>query len=643
MRIRKSVAGLGAAALTITGIGVIAAPSASAAAYTTVWQGINNTGLQAPSAVAGTKNVTVTVSPASPNVGDPLTITVTSPDIAFDNGPAATVQTNWSRIDAVVAINGTDYLIKGPSNAGPAATNTNIIQAGWTISSANGGDSATGAGGAANNTNGVATLNSDGTIANASASLTAPAIAGSYPVVLKRLVNNSVSSVLPATGGTGVDAVNDGFDQIWGLNSGVAPYNGATAANNFGTVATLTVNGPSATIATSSGQTAGVQALRAPRMSWAVPTSTMTLTGTTFPASQASGAFTAALCDVTGTTCDTIGVPNSITNTLATDAGGNLTGSIAVTNGGSLALTTGLRAIRITGGGLTVPALVGVRVLGAATVTLTPAQSFLGSAINVSGADFNPGQAVTIYGSIQVAPPFAASTDAPVAAGNANGNGAFSGSFTVSDSATLRVVAYQGNPAGAPGASNPSGLAAWTVLAADDFCDVAEPGDCLTTQTITATVDPGALTQQATGTAVNLGNVDVDTVEQFLNAPMQSITVKDLRGAEQGWDLTATLKDSAFLGGTLGNSISNAEFRITGFDCSAVGANSTATSSEGAATQAGVAVGTSSFSFCSVDPAVAGPAGGGAGEYLVTGTFNLDVPAFQAVDTYTNTLITLLV
>jgi hypothetical protein len=671
MRIRKSVAGVGAAALAIAGIGVATAPSALAANGTetqnfSLYGQVNNTGL-AGSAIRGTQSVTMTVSPATPNVGDPIEVTVSSSTLAFNNGPAATVQAYWSELDAVIEINGVDYVLRGARNTVASTANTAIFDAGWVVSSEP-GNSIGARLGVAGTTGVGATLRG---AEDTPVALTAPAVAGSYDITLKAIVNNSVSSVSPASGGSGVAGLTDDFDEITNTDSGSScavvatcpgtdgpggatgsfATNDPTSFLTFTTPVSIDVAGPSATIATSTGQNAGVQAFRAPKPFWAVPSATVTLTGDTFPASQAAGTFTTAFCDVTGTTCDTIGIPNSITNTLATDVNGDLSGQITVTNGGPLSMTTGLRAIKITGGGLTVPALVPVRVLGSATLTLTPSQSFLGSAINVSGSDFNPGQAVTISGSILASVPYTASSDAPVAAGNADGNGAFTGSFTVDDAATQTVLASQGT-AGLPGASNPSAVAAWEILLAAADCDVADPGDCLTTQTISATVDPGSLTQVAadpdaggplTATEVFLGTVEVSTSDQPLSGAMRSITVTDLRGAEQGWDLTASLKDTSFLGTTAGNEISNEEFGITGFNCAAVGGNSTALSTTGSAAQPGVDGSNGSFTFCSVNAGVAGPSGGGAGEYLVTGTFNLNIPAFQAVDTYSNTLITLLV
>jgi hypothetical protein len=511
MNIRKSLAGVAAGSLAIAGVAVVAAPAAQAATYTTVWNGINNTGLQ-PNQNIGTKNVTVNVTGGA-TVGSPITVSVTSSDIAFDNGPAATVQANWTRIDAVVGINGTDYLIKGPSNTGAAPINTNIIAAGWTISSANGADSGTGAGGAVTNTDGVATLNADGTIANASASLVAPGVAGTYTVTLKRLINNSVSSVAPASGGTGVDAVNDGFDQIWGLNTGVAPYNGATAANNFGTVATLNVIGPGATIATSTGQNAGVAAVRAPlppATGWAGGPTVIGLNGSVFGANVAAGGFTAQFCDVTGTTCD-VPVGGTITNNIATNASGDFVAGSSITltrTSFSPFITSGSRTIKLTQGANV--ALVPVQVLGTPTVTVSPASAGLGATVQVSGANFNPSQAITLTGRTGAVSPYgngggsAGTATTDTASATSNGTGAFGPtSLTISVAGTNGVSAAQGTGSnltvadqrGTAGYEIASGFC--TAPLANGSLDQTTAGSdyCTTTQNVNATVTGGTLSQ----------------------------------------------------------------------------------------------------------------------------------------------------
>jgi hypothetical protein len=329
MRIRKSLAGVAAGALAVAGVAVVSAPNANAATTAnetfTLYSGINNFQLQAGTN-EGPKNISLTVSPASAAPGEELTISVSSSDLAFDNGPAATVQAQWTRIDAVVQVGTQRYLIKGPRNAGAAPSFSNIIAAGWTLSSADGADVATGAGGAAINSDGVAKLDSAGLITDNVATgptrtkITAPTSNGTYPVILKYIVNNSVSNVAPATGGTGVEEINDSFDQLWTTQqwpqadcnpgpavvpcSTPAPYNDA-AAFAFAAPAEFEVDARTVSVSAVAGQTAtnlgrGAGTFDAdgpgPGAAVPVPGSSVTLA---FNDQWSAGATTVEFCTVT--------------------------------------------------------------------------------------------------------------------------------------------------------------------------------------------------------------------------------------------------------------------------------------------------------------------------------------------------------
>jgi hypothetical protein len=659
MRIRKSVAGVGAAALTIAGIGVIAAPTASAASYS-LFQGINNTGLQAPAA-AGTGNINVSISPASPNVGQPVTITVTSPDIAFNNGPAATVNADWTRIDAVVSYGGVDYLIKGPRNAGAAAPNTNIIAAGWTISSANGGDSATGAGGAANNTDGVDVINAAGVVQSTAAGLVAPANAGSYPVVLKAIVNNSVSSVAPATGGTGVSSINDGFDQIWGTALSVAPYSGTNTASQFGNVGSITAIGPNAAITSSTGQNAGVAAIRLPlpaATGWTGGPTVVGLSGAVWDASVASGGFTAQFCDVTGTTCDT---PNpggwSITNNISTDGTGALNAGSAITltrlSFAAPGVTSGSRAIKLTQG--TNVALVPVLVLGTPTVTLSPANGGPGTTVSVSGSNFNPSQAITLSGRSGAAAPYGAggsgsagTATTDTAATSANSTGAFSAvNIVVTDTATNAIGALQGTPPYGLSQGSNAAFAAFQVN--QDQCTrqtgTNTPVLCETKQNITATVNAGALTQQAfaysgpgsagyTSTAIPMGAVTTSISSQTLGGFINPITVTDVRGGTATWSLTADMPDLVGSGTAAGASIEDENLVLGGVSCTAAPGSAT-----GITQGAGGNFGGTALTVCDASSNAANSAGDTkGGQWVASAPLTLTVPAFQQAGAYASTI-----
>ena len=202
-----------------------------------------------------------------------------------------------------------------------------------------------------------------------------------------------------------VDWTIDGnFFTVLGGGPGGVEATQTAVDNNV--ILSQTITGPNATIATSTGQNAGVQAVRNPLATaisgYAAPT-TITFTGDTWNANIAAGDIQAQFCDVTGTTCDNLAlvggtppnnVPNVVVNTLGSDAGGNITGQIDLTRNNFLPfLTTGNRAIKLTGtnAGAGNVALVPVLVLGTPTITLNPAAGGAGTIVLVSGSNMNPG------------------------------------------------------------------------------------------------------------------------------------------------------------------------------------------------------------------------------------------------------------
>ena len=465
----------------------------------------------------------------------------------------------------------------------------------------------------------------------------------------------------------------------WEVPSTWDPKNAPAASSTI--TQSLTITGPNATILTSTGQNAGVQAFRAPKGFWATPSTTITLSGSVWDVSKASADFTVKFCTTDGTTCNyNSGVltPSSQTNTLSTDGSGLLTGSYTINNPAyALALTTGNRAIKITQGSNV--ALVPVQVLGSATLVNSPVSGGPGTVVAVSGSDYNPGQAASVYGTYQASPPFGATGDATASIGNASGTGIISGNFTVNAATTVGLVAYQGT-LGAPSASNPAINAAFEVNQDRCIADASDvnSGTCTTKQNVNVSVLQGSLVQRAyvnstattgsidgsagttpvTGTtnvnsnatAINLGTVTSPLAPTDIVGNLNDITVSDNRGGTYGWSLTASMPNLTSSGS---NTISNAAAKVTSacaaatngtaWDYSAV--SKTAISGFDATLNAsGVSAGATAaplsgtINLCVKDTNPNATTQTTGGVYNVTGTITLKVPAFQKAAKYTSTV-----
>ncbi|MEV0415436.1 beta-xylosidase [Streptomyces sp. NPDC050448] len=164
-------------------------------------------------------------------------------------------------------------------------------------------------------------------------------------------------------------------------------------------------------------------------------------------------------------------------------------------------------------------------------VALGTAYGKPGAKVKVTGAGFAPGTAVTVAGRAG-----AAETADRVAA-TADDRGAVLAELPVTDRATTAVVAYEGT---AWSAQQGSGPAAYTVVDATP----PPPG----TQTVTAVVEPGALSMTQAGEAIALGAVPYG---EGGAAPgrIGTVTVKDARGGPAGWSLIGKVTDFTGPGG----------------------------------------------------------------------------------------------
>ena len=176
---------------------------------------------------------------------------------------------------------------------------------------------------------------------------------------------------------------------------------------------------------------------------------------------------------------------------------------------------------------------------------------------------------------------------------------------------------------------------------ATDTC-TAQTGDttggtgCITGQYANALLTSGNLTQQARQTGTNpnsttieLGAVTVASTTQILTAPMNSITVADLRGGTYGWTLSASL--AAPLIDEYADTIQPGQLQLSALTCT--GDANSAASTAGT----GGSLGTTQ-TLCSVAAGAQGPNQSGSGIYDVTATMTLNIPAFQHHGQYTGLL-----
>lgn len=148
-----------------------------------------------------------------------------------------------------------------------------------------------------------------------------------------------------------------------------------------------------------------------------------------------------------------------------------------------------------------------------------------GAEVQVTGAGFVPGAAVTVAGRAGAAE----TTDRVTA--KADELGVILARLPVTDRATTAVVAYEG---GAWSAGGGSGPAAYTVI------EVTPVGQGA--QKVTAVVEPGALGMTQEGEAVTLGAVPYGGGGAAAGR-IGTVTVKDARGGPAGWSLIGKVTD----------------------------------------------------------------------------------------------------
>lgn len=643
MKIRKSLAGIAAGSLALTGLAVIAAPAAQAATKNTNTAPVINASPVNAAGLASFGGTGTVITLSAAQVGQNVEVTVSGPNGPYTSAFAAYLGGDYQlqtyvRMDGVANTRGT--MAAGPTGLDPVAVSSPTYPGGFSITT---------------------------TFPNVTA--------GSHTFTLTDLLLNGNGASSGGNFGTPT-----GFDAFY--NPGTTTTE-VLAGVDWNLSETITVVGPSANITGSSNQMAGVTGYV--RGGTGV---TATVTGNLWSNSVAVGGFTAAFCDQTGTSCDA-----NATNTLSSNGSGVLSGTVSI----AAATTTGLRALKVTEG--TKTALYPVTVLAAPSITISPASGGPGTTVSWSGSSFNPGGFGIAHGSVPnpngVCAVAGTCTGAPAGwtpAGNypvgpyvnglntivgwtATATGTGSGTVVVSDPTSIFVqVSQKSITGGAPANTNldmtslgqgTSKTAAFTLSALS--CNstglpVGNPLACNTEQNVTGTVAAGPLSQSIEATAIALkcfetATQDCDGDNTFseagafasipssatgglINAPINEVTVSDLRGGETGWSLTAKMK--ADLSGTAtstaaGATISAAQLSISGLTCVA---DSNSVDPTLAPTSTGPLDVTQQLCQNSeVNPATDST----SGLWAINGELELDVPAFAKAGDYAGVLVVTLV
>ena len=143
---------LSAPVVLLTGLGGGVAQASSETFH--LFGQVNNNSLSGAQDLGTGRNVAMTVSPASPAANAAIEVQVTSSNLTLCNGPAAAIGANAEELDAVISLDGTTYVLRGPQNTGaiPASPANNslapncaysVVNPGWVVSSTAGNSSGT--------------------------------------------------------------------------------------------------------------------------------------------------------------------------------------------------------------------------------------------------------------------------------------------------------------------------------------------------------------------------------------------------------------------------------------------------------------------------------------------------------------------
>ena len=592
----------GAAALVVAAVGV-AGLQGLANAYgptSTTLAGSLFLGNTTGGTTATTNNtytavLTLSQSPANPNAGQSVTVTLVSAT-GPNTGPVG-VNANSQVISSVVNVTGAQtasvqmYDVNSSGGTACAYPVTNIgttsNQGGWTTE---GTYTASGNGAASIKLNQIF-FDDQGNGAGGSTNLCAGTANNADYYVSD--VTQTAGSALPGLAKT-------------------APQNSNTVAEAF------TITGPNAAVTFVGGTVTGAGSytrgstgdVRAATKNTSV--GTVNLSGTVWGVNKVSSDFTVEICNSAGSSCDTANSTNG--KVLSTDGSGVLTGRVAVLTSN----TTGSRAIKLTEGSNV--SLTPLTILGSAAASISPTSGGPGTVVALTGSNSLPlSRAVvsaqisnvgvwglsdgtggspqcTGFGAPAQSGSLACTAVGPYIRGSVNAyvsplpttssTGVLSASPTVSDSATTfvgfaekTVLCNSSGSSCAPTNTNvdvtsvlQAGAASTTFTVNQDQC-IAYTGDltggagCNTKQNVNVSVLQGNLTQRvyvnaaatsgssnsaattpvvgtantnSDATTVNLGTITTPLAPAVIAGTLNDITVSDNRGGTNGWSLTAT-------------------------------------------------------------------------------------------------------
>ena len=592
----------GAAALVVAAVGV-AGLQGLANAYgptSTTLAGSLFLGNTAGGTTATTNNtytavLTLSQSPANPNAGQSVTVTLVSAT-GPNTGPVG-VNADSQVVSSIVSVTGAqtasvqmyDVNSVGGTECAYPVTNigTTSNQGGWTTE---GTYTASGNGSAAIKLNQIF-FDDQGNGAGGSTNLCAGTANNADYYVSD--VTQTAGSALPGLAKT-------------------APQDSNTVAEAF------TITGPNAAVTFVGGTVTGAGSytrgstgdVRAATKNTAV--GTVNLSGTVWGVNKVSSDFTVEICNSAGSSCDAANSTNG--KVLETDGSGVLTGRVAVLTSN----TAGTRAIKITEGSNV--SLTPLTILGSAAASISPTSGGPGTVVALTGSNSLPLSRAAVSAQISNVgvwgltdgtggSPQCTGFGAPAQSGSlqcspvgpyirgsinqyvsplptTSSSAVLSASPTVADSATTfvgwsekTVLCNSSGSSCAPTNTTvdvssvlQAGAASTTFTVNQDQC-IAYTGDstggagCNTKQNVNVSVLQGNLTQRVyvnaaatTGsssssattpvvgtantnsdaTTVNLGTITTPLAPAVIAGTLNDITVSDNRGGTNGWSLTAT-------------------------------------------------------------------------------------------------------
>lgn len=328
------------------------------------------------------------------------------------------------------------------------------------------------------------------------------------------------------------------------------------------------------------------------------PGSLLTVSGSNFAPGTTPQA---KICDTDGVNCPSSRVAEQ---NLAIDANGNLSGTLRLATGG---LPDGAYLLAVSDGTsegrdpITVKAFVPEGPpIATADVTSGP----LGTVVTVSGSNWRPNSSVSVTTVNADGFP-----SLPLVNARTNPDGVLEPTqYTVTNPETTHIRIRRGS------STTEQVLIPFSFTAGQS------------TQSVTATLAPGALTMVQAGDSIDFGSATLNGTEQTLNANLNQVTVTDARGGTLGWSLTGTMTDLTATTGTGSIPAGNISWTPV---CAALPESPSAVVSGTPGP-----LGSSAATLCSV-PAADQLTGG---KFTADAELALKTPAFAAAGTYTGTL-----